>query len=291
MPDSETILVTGATGNTGSSLLAALEGRGVAVRAMIRSASDEKRVAASSVTPVVADFDDRASLEAALHGVTRAYLVTPSSSEAQEQQVRFVEAAEQAGVQQIVLLSQYAADEDSPVRFLRYHAVVERRIRELGLGFTFLRPNLYMQGLLALRNSIANDGALFAPIGDARVSAVDVRDIAAVAAEALTDPRHLDQSYDLTGPEAITHYDIADALSRALDRPVTFTDVPPQAFAEPLAQYGMPQWQVDGLLEDYEHYRRGEAEAVSPAVREVTGQPPRDINAFAQDYASAFTAA
>jgi uncharacterized protein YbjT (DUF2867 family) len=292
MADSETILVTGATGNTGSTLLSALQGTGdgVSIRAMIRSAKDQERVAAYSATPVVADFEDRASLEAALSGVTRAYLVTPSTAAAEEQQVRFVEAAALAGIDQIVLLSQLAAAEDSPVRFLRYHAVVERRIRELGLGFTFLRPNLYMQGLLGLRDSIAN-GALFAPIGNARVSAVDVRDIAAVAAEALTHPRHLGQAYEITGPEALTHADIADALSGAIGRPVTFTDVPPEAFAQPLAEYGMPQWQIDGLLEDYAHYKRGEAEAISPAVRDVTGNPPRDINTFARDYASAFTAA
>jgi uncharacterized protein YbjT (DUF2867 family) len=96
---------------------------------MIRSAGDEERVATNSATPVVADFDDRPSLEAALEGVTRAYLVTPSSAAAEEQQVRFVEVAGEAGVEQIVLLSQLAADEGSPVRFLRYHAVVERRIR------------------------------------------------------------------------------------------------------------------------------------------------------------------
>jgi uncharacterized protein YbjT (DUF2867 family) len=289
MPDSETILVTGATGNTGSALLSVLQGRGASVRAMVRSAGDEERVADSATASVVADFDDRPSLEATLRGVTRAYLVTPSSEAAEQQQVRFVELAKQAGVEQIVLLSQLAAAEDSPVRFLRYHAVVERRIRELGLGFTFLRPNLYMQGLLALRDSIANDGVFFAPIGDARVSLVDVRDIAAVAAEALTNPSHIDQAYDLTGPEALTHYDIAEAFSRALGRPVTFTDVPPEAFAESLTSYGMPQWQVDGLLEDYAHYGRGEAEAVSPAVLEVTGRPPRDINVFAQDYAPAFS--
>jgi len=289
MPDSATILVTGATGNTGSALLSALQGRDVSVRAMVRSAGDGERVAAESTESVVADFDDRPSLEAALRGVNRAYLVTPSSEKAEEQQVRFVELAKQAGVEQIVLLSQLAAAEDSPVRFLRYHAVVERRIRELGLGFTFLRPNLYMQGLLTVRDSIANDGVFFAPIGDARVSLVDVRDIAAVAAEALTNSGHLDQAYDITGPEALTHPDVAEALSGALGRSVTFTDVPPEAFAESLTSHGMPGWQVDGLLEDYEHYRRGEAEAVSPAVREVTGRPPRDIHAFAQDYAPAFS--
>jgi uncharacterized protein YbjT (DUF2867 family) len=290
MPDSETILVTGATGNTGSSLLSALEGRGVAVKAMIRSARDEERVAAYTATPVVADFGDRASLEAALRGVTRAYLVTPSSAAAEEQQVRFVEVADQAGVQQIVLLSQLAAAEDSPVRFLRYHAVVERRIRELGLGYTFLRPNLYMQGLLMFRSSIASDGAFFAPIGDARVSLVDVRDIADVAAEALTGRNHLNKTYDLTGPDALTHYEIAEALSRALGRSVTYTDVPPEAFAAALGEYQMPQWQIDGLLEDYEHYRRAGAEAISPAVHDVTGHAPRDINQFARDYAPEFAA-
>lgn len=287
MSASETILVTGATGNTGSALLPLLEARGVVIRAMVRHAS-EHALAARSATPVEADFDDPASLEAALHGVTRAYLVTPSAANAQEQQERFVERAERAGVQQIVLLSQLAADEGSPVRFLRYHAAVERRIRDLGLGYTFLRPNLFMQGLLAFSRSIATDGTFFAPIGDARVSLVDVRDIATVAAAALTEPGHLGQTYTLTGPAALTHADIAAALSHALGRPVTFSDAPPDAFAAAMASYGMPTWQVDGLLEDYAHYRRGEAAIISSAVRDVTGQAPRDIDTFARDYASSF---
>jgi uncharacterized protein YbjT (DUF2867 family) len=173
--------------------------------------------ARGSATGAPGDLDDRASLEAALRGVTRAYLVTPSSASAQEQQVRFAELAERAGVAQIVLL-QYASDEeDSPVRFLRYHAAVERRIRDLGMGFTSLRPNLFMQGLLAFRDSIANGGLFFAPIGDARVSLVGVRDIAAVAAAALTEPSHIGKTYDITGPEAVSHDVVANALSRRLD--------------------------------------------------------------------------
>jgi uncharacterized protein YbjT (DUF2867 family) len=93
-----------------------------------------------------------------------------------------------AGIRHVVKLSQFAADEASPVRFLRYHAAVELRIRELGIGFTFLRPNLYFQGLLAFQSMIAAEGRFVAPIGEERVSAVNVRDIAAVAAVALTHP-------------------------------------------------------------------------------------------------------
>lgn len=173
------------------------------------------------------------------------------------------------------------------MRFLRWHAAVERRIRELGIGFTFLRPNLYFQGLLAFAPSIAAEGRFFAPIGDGRVSAVDVRDIAAVAAVALTEPGHAGRTYTVTGPAAITHEEIAAALSTALGREITFVDAPPEVFAERLGGV-LPAWQVGGLLEDYVHYARGEAAAIYPTVAEVTGQQPRDVGQFARDYADAF---
>jgi uncharacterized protein YbjT (DUF2867 family) len=119
------------------------------------------------------------------------------------------------------------------------------------------------------------------------VSAVDVRDIAAVAAIALTEPGHEGATYALTGPAAVTHSRIAQALTSALGRTVRFVDVPPEAFADSIREL-MPPWQVDGPLEDYAHYRRGEAEAVSPAIAEITGTAPRSIEQFARDYAPAF---
>lgn len=185
MQAEDLILVTGATGNTGSALLRQLEACGARVRAMIRSHKDEARLGGTAAATAVANFDDPASLASALEGVTRAYLVTPSSPQAETQQVRFAEQVVAAGVKHLVKLSQFAANETSPVRFLRYHAAVERRIRELGVGFTFLR----------------------------------------------------------------------------------------------------------GLVEDYAHYARGEAETVSTHVREVTGADPRDMGEFAQDYARAFVGA
>lgn len=119
------------------------------------------------------------------------------------------------------------------------------------------------------------------------VSAVDVRDIAAVAAISLTEAGHEGATYTLTGPASITHAQIAAALTSALGHDITFLDVPPEAFADSL-QAVLPPWQVQGLLEDYAHYRRGEAASVSPAVAEITNRPPRDVNQFARDYAGAF---
>jgi uncharacterized protein YbjT (DUF2867 family) len=168
--NADLILVTGATGNTGSALLQHLREHGARVRAMVRARSDAARLSEPSVETVVADFDDAVSIDTALRGVARAYLVTPSGPNAEAQQIHFAERAAAAGVQHVVKLSQFAADETSPVRFLRYHAAVERRIRELGLPFTFLRPNLYLQGLLAFQVMIANEGRFIAPIGEARVA-------------------------------------------------------------------------------------------------------------------------
>jgi uncharacterized protein YbjT (DUF2867 family) len=281
------VLVTGATGNTGRALVDALTRRGAPVRAMVRSAADRGKLPAG-VPAVVADFDDPESIAAALAGAERAYLVTPSSERAEDQQRRFADQAAKAGLGHLVVLSQLAADEGSPVRFLRYHAVVEQHVRDLGIPYTFLRPNLFFQGLLAFAGSISAEGRFYAPIGDATVSAVDVRDIADVAAITLTEPGHEGATYTLTGPAPITHAQIAAALTTALGRDVTFTDVPPEAFASSLRGI-LPPWQAQGLLEDYAHYRRGEAASVSPAVAEITGRPPRDVQQFARDYAPAFS--
>ena len=113
------VLVTGATGSTGSALVTLLRQREVPVRVMVRRKADVTRVDAIPESVVVADFDDVESLAAAVRGISRAYLVTPSSEKAEAQQNRFAEIAAKAGVEQLVKLSQFAADEASLVRFLR----------------------------------------------------------------------------------------------------------------------------------------------------------------------------
>lgn len=109
------------------------------------------------------------------------------------------------------------------------------------------------------------------------------------AAAALTEPGHEGQTYTITGPAAITHSDIAEALSAATGREIEFVDVAPEAFRASLDGV-LPDWQLDGLVEDYAHYGRGEAVAVLSTVVDVTGIEPRDIVQFARDYADRFTA-
>jgi uncharacterized protein YbjT (DUF2867 family) len=115
-----------------------------------------------------------------------------------------------------------------------------------------------------------------------------MRDIASVAAIALTQGGHEGRTYTITGPQAVTHGEMATAIGAATGRSVTFIDVPPAVFSAALRSAGLPAWQVDGLIEDYAHYARGEAAVVLPTVRDLTGRDPRDLTAFARDYARAF---
>lgn len=282
------ILVTGATGNNGLEVVKRLAARNVQVRAMVRDRTRSVAIADLNIEIVEGDFDRPETLPNALAGVDRAFLLTNSTERAEAQQLAFGKAARQSGVNHIVKLSQFAADANSPVRFLRYHAAVEAALRSPGMTYTFLRPNLFMQGLLNFRSTITTQNAFYAAAGDAKVSAVDVRDIADVAVAALTEPGHEGKIYDLTGPQALTHTEMAEHLSTALGRQITFVNITPEAMHDTLLGVGFPVWQADGLIEDYAHYRRNEAAAITSGVQDVIGKAPRSFEEFARDYATMF---
>jgi uncharacterized protein YbjT (DUF2867 family) len=253
---------------------------------MLRPGDSGDRIAGKpGVTSTEGDFDDPASLRRALEGVDRAFLLTNSTERTEAQQIAFVEAARAQRVGHVVYLSQLAADQDSPVRFLRYHGVVEAALMNSTVGWTFVRPNLILQAYLPFAPTIAR-GVLQAPIGDASVSVVDARDIAAVAAAALAEDGHVGKTYTITGPAAVTHAEIATELGNAIGRPVRFESIPPEALIAALTGAGMPKWQAEGLAEDYAHYDRGEASTVSPDVAQVTRTSAHSLPDFADHYAS-----
>lgn len=283
-----TILITGATGSIGTELTKQLDAKGVPFRALVRTADSSNTLFSLQNAEVIeGDFNNAVSITRALKGIDKAFLLTNSSEQAETLQSNFVDIAKREGVKHIVKLSQLAADLHSPVRFLRYHAAVEQKIIQSGMAYTFLRPNLFMQGLLGFRETIAKQGKFFAAAGDAKISAVDTRDIAAVAVEALTDTGHENKVYDLTGPAALSHGQMAEELSKGLGRNIRFVNVSPEEMHGALISAGFPLWQAEGVIEDYAHYSRGEASAISSCIEDVTGKAPRDFKSFVNDYAQA----
>src|SRR5215216_1883836 len=236
------ILITGATGTTGREIVAELRRVGAAgVRALVRDPARASFVREAGFETVAGDFERPETLGAALEGVERALLLTPPSPQTFEQQRAFIEAARRAGVRHVVKLSAFGADADAPEGFGRWHGQAEDFLKSSGLAWTMLRPNFFMQNLLGQARQIAATGSIFQPVGDARASFIDARDIAAVAARALTEEGHEEQTYTLTGPEALSYHDVAAKLSEAAGRSVTYVPISSEQFRAGALGAGLPE--------------------------------------------------
>ena len=282
------ILITGATGKVGVELTRKLFDRGLPVRAFVRDRSHARAISLPGIELVDGDFARPDTFARALDGVDQLFLLMPSSADVEQRQRNFVDAAKRARVKHVVKLSQFGANAAAVGRFQRYHAGVEHHILKSRIPYTFLRPNLFMQALLNFRSSIASLGTFCAPAGTARVSVIDVRDVASAAAAALTRSEHESKTYELTGPEALTHAEMAIELSEAFGRTVDYVDVPPESMLQTLLDLHIPQWQAAGIIEDYDHYRRGEAAVITSAVHDITKHQPVRFSQFAVDYARQF---
>lgn len=281
------ILVTGATGTVGSEVLRALSGGEHQVRVAARGEKATDLQAAGYET-VEMDFRRPESLVAALQGVDRALLLTPLTPDMVELGKAFVTAAKLAGVKHIVRLSGAGA-ETKGITLARWHREVEEAIEASGIAYTHVRPTSFMQNYVKyMGHLIKTKGAYYLPHGTGKVSRVDARDVAAVVVAALTKDGHEGQAYALTGPEAISDYDVAEILSSTLGRPVSYVDVPEEAARQSMLEAGMPAVLVDVMVELYRIEREGWVSTVSPVVEQITGRPARTFAAFAQDYATAF---
>jgi uncharacterized protein YbjT (DUF2867 family) len=219
----ERILITGATGNTGSIVADSLRARGVDVVAMARSEKNLARLRERGLPVVEGDFDDPPSLERALAGITRAYLVCTPDEGLVPRETAFIAAARAAGVKHIVKCSAYWAGPHAPSKNLRAHGIIEYTLKRSGLDWTILRPHGFMQTFTLIGwDMIQKAGALSTAAGDGAMPLVDVRDVAAVAVKAFTEPGHVGKEYDLTGPESLRFDQLAEVLERVLGRPVSY---------------------------------------------------------------------
>jgi uncharacterized protein YbjT (DUF2867 family) len=281
------LLVTGATGTTGMEVLRALKARGAEARALVRDETKAHHLRDLGFTPVTGDLGDPRTLKPALEGVERAYLVAPASPMQSELEQTFLETAKEAGVKHVVKLSVLGASEEAPGRFARSHGKVERALKESELDWTLLRATGFMQNTLSWGKQV-QEGRFYTPVPDAAFSILDARDVAEVAALALTEEGHEGKSYGLSGPEAISYRDQAKRVFAAAGREIEVEEVPVEAVKRELVRAGVPPWNAEGLCELLELYASGGATMVTSGVQDALGRPPRDLDTFAKDHAEAF---
>jgi uncharacterized protein YbjT (DUF2867 family) len=190
---------------------------------------------------------------------------------------------------QVVKVSGLGTALDSSVRSGRWHAQTEKYLEDSGLPFTHLRPPFFMQNLLRFAPTIRASGAFVGSLNQGKVAMIDVEDIAAVAAMALTTSAHVGKAYVLTGPEALSYPDVADRLSRSLGRTVTYKDVPLAVMRERLLASGMPEWHVNVQVDFSAALSAGQASTVTDVVEAVTANPPRTFDQFIREHIGLFT--
>jgi uncharacterized protein YbjT (DUF2867 family)/predicted SnoaL-like aldol condensation-catalyzing enzyme len=284
------ILITGASGSVGRAVLAEMMTTGAPLRALCRSERDAAQ-APAGVAVAIADFADKASLRAALAGVDTLFLVCSPIRELTELESNVIDVAAECGVRHVVLNSALGAG-DYPKSFPSWHRAVEDKLKASGMGYTLVRPNSFHQNILAyLAPSIRAQGAFYSSTGAARYSYLDVRDIAAVIAKALVSPsEHAGKTYELNGPEAVSNAELAARISRAAERPVTYVDIPETAQRDSMLGIGMPEWQVEALLDLQRYYTGGQGGEVDGVLATLLGRPPIGLDAFLEEFRDEFAA-
>lgn len=201
-----------------------------------------------------------------------------------ELESNFIDAAQKAGVQQIVKLSVMGAGE-LPSTFQKWHRQIEEHLEASGIAWTHLRPNMLMQNMRWFAQAIAEQGAFYNIVGNAKISHVDARDVTLVAAICLSEARHENKSYVLTGSQAITFNEVAEKLAKALNRPVTYVNVTGQELKAARLANGEPEWYLDAELELFTCWANGAGETVTDAIAKIVHRPPTTYDEFARYYA------
>ncbi|MCP4542874.1 MAG: SDR family oxidoreductase [Chloroflexi bacterium] len=268
------IVLTGATGNTGRVIAKELGRRGVPFVAMARNETSRAQLATQGIETVLGDFYDPPSMVRALEGAKKAYLVCSPDHLLVPRETAFITVAKQAGVRHIVKCSAYLAGVDAETRILRSHGIIERALLDSGLDYTIIRPHGFMQTFtLASWDLLQKVGVITFPGGSGGLPFVDVRDVATVGVKALTEPGHTGKVYDVTGPETLTFYQMAEILERVLGRPVTYLPGSEALFTLILLLMGVTVAPREHLIKIARVIRDHQLEKVHPTLQELGIQP------------------
>ena len=279
------VLVTGATGNTGSGLVPALRSAGVDVRAFVRDESKAQPLKDIGVEIVVGDLDQPETIGPAVEGVDKIYLLTWNGPTQAQQAENVVKAAKQAGSPHLVRHSMWGSEKS---RIVKQGDQVEEAVKSSGLPWTLLRPTFYMQNTMMAAQTIASDGMIYWDMKDGKLAMIDVRDIVDFALAVLTGSGHEGKSYILTGPEAISFHDVASTFSKVLGKDINYMSVPGEAALESMVGMGLPEWIAKGYVELSEGFSENFANSTTGNVATLTGHPARSFEQFARDFAQVF---
>jgi uncharacterized protein YbjT (DUF2867 family) len=289
MADTGKILITGATGNVGSAVLDILSSTDANLRALVHDEPKAQSLRDRGVEAILGDFLEPESLAPALEGVGTVLLITPIHPEQVRQAANVIEAARDSDNDpRIVRLSVAQASHEAPTKNSRQHAQIEEELISSGLPYTLLRPTTFMQNTLATARAVGSEGRKYQPFKDGKLGMIDARDMGKVAAKVLTEEGHEGKTYTLTGPAAISFYEIAEMLSEVLGKKVDYVPISLEKAKEAMLGMGLSEWKAEVLIEYARAHSQGYSNFTTEDVEQLTGHPATSYREFATNFTRAF---
>jgi uncharacterized protein YbjT (DUF2867 family) len=275
------ILVSGATGNVGKEVYLLLVQANQPVIAAGRDINKIHQIFGKTALSRSLDFKNPQTFASAFSGITKFFLVRPPDiANVKKYIAPAILAAKQAGVKQVVFLSLIGVEKNKVVP----HHKIEQLIIDSGISWTFLRAGFFMQNLSTThRQEIKKEAEIFLPAGKAKTAFIDVRDIAALAAKALTEEGHVGKAYNLTGNQALDYFEVAEIMTKILGKEITYRNPNPLNFVWTTWQKigNLPYAFIVTIL--YLTTRFGLAAKVYPDTEQLLGRPPISLQQFVQD--------
>ena len=282
------ILITGGTGKVGRELVRQLSTVGVSARVLVRTETSARSIRDIGLEAILGDLTDPRSIQEALRGVEKAFLLAPPSQTETGLKCRFIAAAKEAGVRQVVMLTAAGNTHYSPVFQARQHARAEDCLKTSGLHFAILQPTFFMQNFIAQAEGIRSQRAIYGNFGEGKIAFVDARDIAAVAKSCLTEDGHDRETYAVTGAEGLTHKMVVEKLSTTLGKVIRYIDLPPEQSIRGMNSMGYPEWLARDLARLAQNVAAGLFAMTTDVVERITKRSPIRFDQFLQDNLSAF---
>jgi uncharacterized protein YbjT (DUF2867 family) len=276
----EKVIILGATGNIGTAVLKNLQGKNVEVFAGVQSEKDFEKVSQYGATPIIVNFQNQESLNEALKGKDRVFLVTPLMQNPEAVTEMVINASKLNGVKHLVRSTASGADSNGQIQMARWAGLSEDLIKASNLNYTIVRPYSFLQNMVNFHShTIKNYNGFYLPVGNAKTSLLDINNLGEVVAVALTSDDHFGKTYELSGL-TYTNEELAEKLSAAVGRKISYIDVPEEKAKESMLTNQMPEWMVNAMMELNYITKQGWTAGYSDDYKNITGKEYTSAETF-----------
>jgi len=278
------ILLTGLTGTIGRRVAKRLLKSGHNFTVLLKDVDKVSDLKSKKVTLVKGDLSKPDIIKKAMEGIENAFLLPPSTENQFKLEKNFIDAAKEAGVKHLVKYSAIGADPDSPSTILKHHGQSEKYLKNSGLRYTLIRPNLFMQNFIDFYGQqIRKKKEIRLPLKNAKCGYVDVRDTARLINKVLTSNGSKSTIHTVTGPESLSCLEVTELFSEAMGKKINYVEIKLKEFKKDMVDAGVKESVAEAYSELYKLIRDGLYDQITDDIYKVTGRQPHTFEEFLDD--------